>query len=253
MFKGNTNVALYLVGTVIMFALLLVAGRDFVPFIFSGLNNQNSLQRIKAPEFNLQSNADYYALVETSLGTFTIDLFETNSPQNVNNFVYLADLGYYNNTQFHRVIKDLLIQGGDRNTLNENPNDDGDGYPGYLVNDEINWESLELSQEKQNLLLGQGYSSAPNLVSKKLDRYSVAMANGGPNTNGSQFFIVTASFLDKRIDTLNGKYTVIGTITSGFDIIENINRVEVDAENSTSPRPLINIIIKKVEIIAPQR
>lgn len=253
MFKGNTNIAIYLVGVIIMFGVLLVFARDFVPFVFSGFNTVDKWSRLPNPSFSLDTKLNYKAELETNLGTVVIDLFEENSPKNVNNFVYLANLGYYNSTLFHRVIPNLLFQGGDRNSVDSDLSNDGRGFPGYFTEDEINWESILIGESKKKELEGLGFKSDTDIVSEKLDRYSVAMANDGADTNGSQFFIVTASFDDARIDYLNGRFTVIGKIFSGFDIIDKINKVELNSTDPNNPRPIINIIINKVRIVTSQK
>lgn len=253
MFKGNTNIAIYLIGVVVMFVVLLVIGRDFIPFVFSGFNTTDKWSRLPNPSFSLDTKLNYKAELETNLGTFTIDLLEENSPKNVNNFVYLANLGYYNSTLLHRVIPNLLLQGGDRNSVDSDPSNDGRGYPGYFIEDEINWDSILISETKRKELEALGFKSNPDVVSEKLDKYSVAMSNDGANTNGSQFFVVTASFDDARIDYLNGRFTVIGKIFSGFDIIDKINQVELNFTDPNNPRPIINIIINKVRIVTSQK
>ncbi|MBN1916190.1 peptidylprolyl isomerase [Candidatus Dojkabacteria bacterium] len=211
-----------------------------------GRGNINSGFR-KPPPFTLKYTEDYRATMETNLGTLEIDLLERAAPNTVNNFVFLSEQGYYNGTSFHRIIKDVLIQGGDRNTLNNKPEDDGFGDPGYQINDEINWDRLDLSSEQKTRLEAEGYVSTPVVLSENIGKYFVAMANEGiPNTNGSQFFIV---FEDSdEINALNGRHTVFGKIIGGLDVLTTINNVEVDTSDPNSPKPKNNIIIKKISI-----
>lgn len=160
-----------------------------------------------APEMQIDINKEYIAKFETNKGNFEARLFAKDAPKTVNNFVVLSRDGFYNGLTFHRIIKDFMIQGGD-------PNGDGTGGPGYQFEDEIN--------------------------NHKLVRGALAMANSGPNTNGSQFFIVTKD----KTDWLDGKHTVFGEITSGLDIVMKIEKVETD-END---KPIEDIVINKIVI-----
>lgn len=130
----------------------------------------------------------YTATFETSRGTIVVDLFPKDAPKTVNNFVFLAREGFYNGTVFHRVIPDFMIQGGD-------PEGSGRGGPGYRFEDET----------KNN----------PN----KHKPGSLSMANAGPNTNGSQFFITHVA-----TDWLNGKHTVFGQVRSGQEIVDAVKQ-----------------------------
>ena len=130
----------------------------------------------------------YAATLETSRGTIVVDLFAQDAPKTVNNFVFLARDGFYDGTAFHRVISDFMIQGGD-------PTGTGRGGPGYRFEDEI----------KGN----------PN----KHKVGSLSMANAGPNTNGSQFFITHVV-----TDWLNGKHTVFGQVRSGQDVVNAVQQ-----------------------------
>jgi cyclophilin family peptidyl-prolyl cis-trans isomerase len=159
-------------------------------------------------EMQLKDGVDYVATLTTSMGLIQIDLFEKDAPKTVNNFVSLARDGFYDGLIFHRVIEDFMIQGGD-------PLGMGFGDPGYKFEDEFN--------------------------SQKLVKGSLAMANSGPNTNGSQFFIVTAP----ETPWLDGKHTNFGIVTQGIEIVEAISKVEKDS----SDKPLTPVTIEKVEII----
>jgi cyclophilin family peptidyl-prolyl cis-trans isomerase len=137
------------------------------------------------------------ATMTTSLGDIQIELFEDDAPKTVANFAKLAGDGFYDDLTFHRVIPDFMIQGGC-------PNGDGRGGPGYTFEDEAN--------------------------DHRVVRGALAMANAGPNTNGSQFFIVTAD----ACPWLDGKHTVFGQVTSGMDVVDAISAV--DRDRSDRPR-----------------
>ena len=162
------------------------------------------------PEFTIDTNKQYTAEIKTSSGDMTIELFIDTAPNTVNNFISLSQDGYYNNVIFHRVIKDFMIQGGD-------PSGTGHGemgkYPGYEFSDEL---SNPMPYEKGIL----------------------AMANRGPNTNGSQFFIMHTDY------PLPYQYTIFGKVTDGFDVIDQIAMTETDA----SDKPLNDVIINSITI-----
>src|ERR1700724_3944356 len=134
------------------------------------------------------------ATMNTSEGTIVIELFDAAAPKTVENFVKLARDGFYDGLIFHRVIKDFMVQGGC-------PLGTGTGGPGYTFEDEIN----------------------PH----KIVRGALAMANAGPNTNGSQFFIVTAD----ACPWLAGKHTVFGQVTSGMEVADAISHVATDGSD----------------------
>lgn len=154
------------------------------------------------------------AMINTSLGSITLELFPEKSPKTVANFVKLAKEGFYTDTKFHRVIKDFMIQGGDPNSKTDQVQTWGFGGPGYQFEDEIN--------------------------DVKLVKGVLAMANAGPNTNGSQFFIVTA----EATPWLDGKHTAFGRVTNGLDIVEKISLVKT----TTNDRPVENISIKSIDL-----
>jgi cyclophilin family peptidyl-prolyl cis-trans isomerase len=160
-----------------------------------------------APEMVIDTAKSYVAKFETSQGDFAVDLYTKDAPKTVNNFVFLARNRFYDGLSFHRVINDFMIQGGD-------PNGDGTGDPGYEFDDEFN--------------------------SHKLVRGTLAMANSGANTNGSQFFIVTK----EATEWLDGKHTAFGNVTSGLENVMKIQTVPV-GEND---KPTEAVIINKVTI-----
>jgi cyclophilin family peptidyl-prolyl cis-trans isomerase len=150
----------------------------------------------------------YTAVVETNMGEFTIKLDPTIAPQTVNNFVYLARYHFYDGLIFHRVIKDFMMQGGD-------PEGSGTGGPGYEFADEL-----------------------PRRGQYQL--YSVAMANAGPDTNGSQFFIITG----RQGVELDPNYSLFGQVTSGTDVIDKIGVVPTDSRD----KPVDDVVMTKVTI-----
>lgn len=156
------------------------------------------------------------ALITTNKGTIEVT-FANDTPETVKNFAKLATSGFYNGTRFHRVIRDFMIQGGDPLSKDvANINAWGQGGPGYKFDDELH----------ETDTFPQG---------------TLAMANAGPNTNGSQFFIVTSI---AGTPWLIGKHTVFGHVTKGLDVALRINDLQVDGRD----RPLQEVIIEKVEI-----
>ncbi len=147
------------------------------------------------------------ATLHTSEGPIELELHSDDAPKTVDNFVKLARDGFYEGVIFHRVIPDFMIQGGD-------PTGTGTGGPGYQFEDEINEHPVE--------------------------RGALAMANAGPNTNGSQFFIVTV----ESAPWLDGKHTVFGRVTSGMDVVDRISEVDRDAND----RPREPVTIERVEL-----
>ena len=146
-------------------------------------------------------------MLHTSEGDVELELFPAEAPKTVENFTKLASDGFYDGLVFHRVIPDFMIQGGC-------PQGTGSGGPGYQFEDEFN--------------------------AHKVERGALAMANSGPNTNGSQFFIVTAD----ACPWLDGKHTVFGNVTAGQDVIDRISSAERDGRD----RPLSPITIDSVEL-----
>ncbi|HQB51094.1 MAG TPA: peptidylprolyl isomerase [bacterium] len=154
-------------------------------------------------------------MLNTNLGNIKVKFYSEESPKTVNNFLNLAQQGFYNGTKFHRIIKDFMIQGGDPNSKSDNWATHGTGGPDYRFEDEFN--------------------------SHQLVRGSLAMANAGANTNGSQFFIVTAT----STPWLDGKHTNFGEIVEGMEIVSQIEAAEVN-END---HPLQDITINSIELV----
>ncbi|MDF2752315.1 MAG: Peptidylprolyl isomerase [Gaiellaceae bacterium] len=147
------------------------------------------------------------AVLHTSEGAIELELYPNEAPKTVENFRKLARDGFYEGVIFHRVIPDFMIQGGD-------PTGTGTGGPGYEFEDEFN--------------------------EHRVVRGALAMANAGPNTNGSQFFIVTA----EATPWLDGKHTVFGKVTSGMDVVDRI----CQAERDENDRPASPVAIERVEL-----
>ena len=147
--------------------------------------------------------------MHTNHGTIELELFDEDAPKTVENFRQLAGDGFYDGVIFHRVIKDFMIQGGD-------PTGTGTGGPGYTFEDEFN--------------------------DHKVERTALAMANAGPNTNGSQFFIVTTD----AAPWLDGKHTVFGRVTGGMEAVDSIEGTETDAGD----KPHADAVIERI-VLAP--
>ena len=162
------------------------------------------------------------AVIKTAKGDIELDLYPDVAPKTVENFIKLSREGFYNGTKFHRVIKDFVIQGGDPLSKTDDPRV-GSGGLGYTFEDEINPRSLGLSETEIKELQDAGYVYNFSLASLSVDIGVIAMANSGPNTNGSQFFIVT----DRPQPHLNGHHTVFGRVKDGMDIVHKISQGDV--------------------------
>ena len=147
------------------------------------------------------------ATMQTNHGAIELELFDEDAPKTVENFRKLAGDGFYDGVIFHRVIKDFMVQGGD-------PTGTGTGGPGYTFEDEFN--------------------------DHKVERGALAMANAGPNTNGSQFFIVTT----EAASWLDGKHTVFGRVTEGMDVVDTISKLPRDAGD----KPHDDVVIESVSV-----
>jgi cyclophilin family peptidyl-prolyl cis-trans isomerase len=147
------------------------------------------------------------ATLHTNHGPIDVELHDADAPKTVENFRKLASDGFYAGVVFYRVIPDFMIQGGD-------PTGTGTGGPGYTFEDEFN--------------------------DHKVERGALAMANAGPNTNGSQFFVVTA----EATPWLDGKHTVFGRVTNGMDVVDAISQVDTDAND----KPREAVVIERVEL-----
>ena len=162
------------------------------------------------PEMNIDISKKYTAVIKTSMGDMSVEFFTEEAPMTVNNFINLSRDGYYDNVIFHRVISGFMIQGGD-------PSGTGHGemgkYPGYKFEDELNNQ-------------------------RSYDKGILAMANAGPDTNGSQFFIMHVDY------PLPYQYTIFGLVTDGLDIIDKIASVET----GDGDKPVNDVVIESIEI-----
>ncbi|PIQ91437.1 MAG: peptidylprolyl isomerase [Parcubacteria group bacterium CG11_big_fil_rev_8_21_14_0_20_39_22] len=181
------------------------------------------------------------AVIETNKGIIEVELLSKNAPKTVGNFVTLVEKGFYDGTKFHRVIPNFMIQGGDPLTKdNDKQGMWGTGGPGYKFADEINAKSLGLSDYEIRSLQSAGYSYLNDIESVPLVRGVMAMANTGPDTNGSQFFIITVS----ETPWLSGKHTGFARVSKGMDVVDAINNVRRNA-NDVPNEP---IVIEKIEL-----
>lgn len=157
----------------------------------------------------LEDTMNRHAIIETSMGTIDAELYEDKAPNTTANFITLVQKGFYNNITFHRVIPNFMVQTGD-------PKGDGTGGPGYFIKDEF----------------GSGLKhNTPGILS---------MANAGPNTGGSQFFITTVP-----TPWLDGKHAIFGHVVKGQDVVDAMSKVPRDSQD----RPSTPMIIKKVTIV----
>ncbi|MFA6383392.1 MAG: peptidylprolyl isomerase, partial [Parcubacteria group bacterium] len=180
--------------------------------------------RLKDTLNNNETNMDLIkqysqAIITTNLGKIQVKFYNADAPVTVNNFLKLASEKFYDGTKFHRVIKGFMIQGGDPNSKTVNTSSWGMGGPGYEFNDELKG-------------------------TEKYPQGTLAMANSGPNTNGSQFFIVTAS----PAAPLPPSYTVFGTVILGMDVALKIENVKTVSPGQVD-RPVEDVVIQSVEPI----
>ncbi len=165
------------------------------------------------PAMTIDENKKYSALIKTNFGEIGVELFSGDAPLTVNNFVFLARQCYFDNVKFHRIVQGFVIQAGD-------PTGTGAGGPGYRFADEK---------------VTQDYTAG-----------TLAMANAGPNTNGSQFFITLSDLCGR----LPKNYTIFGRVTSGFDVVQTIGNASVKAARPGGEvsSPLVDIVMEGVSI-----
>ena len=156
--------------------------------------------------------SDDIVIIETNFGEIQFGLFRDAAPLNVDNIVKLVKKDFYNGTTFHRVIPDFVIQGGDPNTKDKDPSNDGFGGPGYYIKDEYSKDLKHLTG-------------------------TVALAKAADDRTGSQFYICL-----KKLDFLDGKYTIVGQVIKGMDVAQKIAQVKRDKND----RPIENVTMKKV-------
>lgn len=183
----------------VLTCVILGLGAIFV----AGGDNESAAKEAKGAK-----NMNRIAVFETNMGTFEIELFEDKAPKTAKNFIDLAEKGFYNGIIFHRIIDGFMIQGGD-------PEGTGMGGPGYTIKDEFH---KDLKHDSEGIL---------------------SMANAGPDTGGSQFFITLV-----KTPWLDGHHAVFGKVTKGMDVVKKIGKVETDF----SDRPLSKVVMEKVTI-----
>ena len=170
------------------------------------------MQWSSPPPMTIDQTKQYTAIIKTNYGDIKVQLFPKDAPLAVNSFVFLARQGFYDGVKFHRVMKGFMMQGGD-------PKGTGTGGPGYNFADEK--------------------------VTKDYVAGTLAMANAGPNTNGSQFFITFANLSGK----LPKSYTIFGLVTDGSDVVQKIGNVPVKANSSGEPSsPTVDVHIETITI-----
>ena len=185
----------------------------------SSMNASSTIDQLTATTTNTSSmtpQSAHTVTIETNKGTIVFETYDTDAPKTVQNFITLAQKGFYNGTIFHRVIAGFMIQGGD-------PTGTGMGGPGYKFADELNPSTPSYKN---------GY-----------ERGVVAMANSGPNTNGSQFFIMHQS------GGLQHDYTIFGKVISGMEVVDAIAAVSTNGNPPAgSNKPLQDVVMKKVTV-----
>ncbi len=212
--KENFYIALFVV--LILGALVFITKEfnkgESNPSASSGqVTPVETMKKLNKPVMQIDVIKSYTATMKTSEGDIVIELNAKQTPDTVNNFVYLAKNKFYDKTIFHRVIKGFMIQGGD-------PNGDGTGGPGYRFND----ESFDGSYTKG----------------------TVAMANAGPNTNGSQFFIIHEDY------NLPKNYVIFGKVSKGLDVVDKIAESPVETNNQGElSKPVNPVKVLSVQII----
>src|SRR3989344_125114 len=203
-----------------MIGILVIAVGAVVSLIFDKINapiedspEARNEASVVAPlsESNIAKNAMHVITLETNFGTIQFETYDADAPKASNNFITLAQKGFYDGLTFHRVIDGFMIQGGD-------PNGSGTGGPGYTFEDELNPATPSYKN---------GYKKGV-----------VAMANAGPNTNGSQFFIMLADY------PLPNNYTIFGHVTMGQDVIDKIGKTKT----GTNDKPVSSVIIKNATV-----
>jgi peptidyl-prolyl cis-trans isomerase B (cyclophilin B) len=187
----------------------------------NNINNSSSTSantnNTNTNNINIKNMSKVTVSLMTNKGEVVLELNGDRTPNTVDNFVKLSEAGFYNGTRFHRVIKDFMIQGGDPLSKDvSNKQYWGMGGPDYKFADEV-------------------------FADDDMNRGDIAMANSGPNTNGSQFFIVTA----QSTPWLNGKHTIFGKVVKGMDVVDSIENTATDA----SDKPLEDVIVNSVKVI----
>lgn len=215
----TSNIILILLAVLVVGSLIWVSAKQGISPQSSSSELTVTTSPIPADNSNTTKKPMTTAIITTSKGVINLELFGDQAPKTVENFKKLASEGFYNGTRFHRVIKGFMIQGGDPLSKDASAQSRwGTGGPGYKFDDEINASS--------------------DLYKTGYQRGVLAMANSGPNTNGSQFFIMHQN------TALPPLYTIFGKVISGQDVVDAI------AETPTAPgdRPVTDVVIEKVEV-----
>lgn len=210
---------------VVIVSLGFLIAFGFALFKIFNMTDENKVQNstlitpetkevVKEETANNTTSKANVVVIKTSMGNVKLELYPEKAPLTVENFLKLSKSAFYEGTKFHRVIKDFMIQGGDPNSKNADWSTHGMGGPGYQFKDEIN--------------------------DIKLVAGVLAMANSGPDTNGSQFFIVTAP----ATPWLDGRHTAFGRVVEGMDVVRAIENVEVD--HVRGDHPIKDIVVEKV-------
>ncbi len=194
-------------------ALIIIAVFFVAAYYYFDWREKRTESRVENP---VSANLNSIAVIKTNFGDIKIELFKADAPKTVDNFIKLSKSDFYNGVKFHRVIKDFMIQAGDPNSKDNDWSDDGMGGPGYSFEDEINQH--------------------------KLVKGALAMANSGLDTNGSQFFIVTA----ESTSWLDGKHTVFGKVIEGMDVVLKIEDVKTD--KTKGDHPVEDVVISAIDI-----
>jgi peptidyl-prolyl cis-trans isomerase B (cyclophilin B) len=192
--KKRNKKTMLIIGIVIIVLIVITVAI----FYFIGLNKSSKIIKVT---------------MQTDKGNIELELYKEAAPNTVDNFVKLTERGFYDGMKFHRVVEDFVIQSGDPGT----------GGPGYTFEDEINPKALGLSDDLIAQLQSQGYTF--NFLLKSIPHKvgTISMANAGPNTNGSQFFIITT----KDQPDLDGRYTAFGQVINGMDIVQKIKQGDI--------------------------
>ena len=213
--KKEVILLLFIIGFIAVAYVLMLSGEKSIKKNMSTSKiteptvTPTQKQFSSAPAMEIDVKKSYTAVIKTNKGDITVQLFTADTPKTVNNFVFLARKNFYDGVIFHRVMKGFMIQGGD-------PDGIGTGGPGYAFADEF----------------------VPNRVFDKPGL--LAMANSGPNTNGSQFFITVA-----QTPWLTGKHTIFGEVTKGMDVVKAIETVQT----GEGDKPIQDVTISHIDIL----
>ena len=210
--KDNKKVLLLALGLLVVSVFGLILTKEGMIVTTDDISQDTTYKTYSQPENVLEDGVDYKAVLKTSMGDIEIDLYESETPITVNSFLFLANKRFFDKVIFHRVVQNFVIQGGD-------PEGSGKGGPGYQIQDEI--------------------------ADRKYEPYTLGMANAGPNTNGSQFFITSGAIQESNLKALDGGYTIFGKVIKGFAVVDSIERVETDVKD----KPINPVVIESIQII----